>query len=276
MLARFLDLEGPLRAVLPQWHAELGATCMPHSDGIRRLRALEKILLDFADFTREVEGDHLCMPKVAPLYDALLNKLRKLNVDPEAGQSASFFAGRFASALEHHLGDLLTSPNPALYAAALHPAHGHLRFVTLSVRDAVWAKLADIDGHVNASRKEGIFLGNALHIARADLLRQIRAHFENNAADPSLDLIGWWKDTAGEQVKPLWPLIQRVLCVPASSASAERLFSSLKFLNDEGGHTMISTLADLATIRETMKLDDTSFAQLMNMIVSYEAARVAK
>lgn len=77
------------------------------------------------------------MPKVAPLYDHLLRKLRAQSADPEAGQSASFFAARFVSALEHHLGDLLTAPNPALYAAALHPAHGHLRFLSAGVRDAV-------------------------------------------------------------------------------------------------------------------------------------------
>lgn len=269
MLGRFLDLEGPLRIVTASWGAELDSP-MPTEAGIVRLRALEKVLRYFADFTRDIEGDHLCLPKVVPGYVKLLETMRAMAANQELGQSASFYAARAAAALEHHLGDLLLAPNPALYAAALHPAHGHLRFINVDVRNAVWRKLTEIDARIQPEEQLGIFSRANQHAARAELLVLVRKQFEEHPEDPSIDLIEYWKTRAGDAVKCLWPLIQRVLCVPASSASAERLFSCLKFLNDSGGHTQISTLANLAAIREVMKRDECSFTDLVEMVDTCE------
>lgn len=270
MLRRFLDLEGPLREVAPLWAAELVGSPMPDDTGFARLRALAKILADFANFTREVEGDHLCLPKVAPGLHRLLEKLKNTATNVEVGQSVAFFATRAVAALKHHLGDLLTVPNPALYAAALHPTHGHLRFVDAAVREAVWRKLIEIDERINPepTTSQAIFTSDGN--ARADLLRRWRLHVETKSAKEDLDLLHFWKVEAGEAAKPLWPLVQRILCIPASSASAERAFSCLKFLNDSGGHTQIGTLQQLATIREEVVSNTYSFNALVALLAESE------
>lgn len=102
------------------------------------------------------------------------------------------------------------------------------------------------------------------------MLMDVREEFEAKKHIGHNDVIAFWKRSECEEMRPLWPLIQHVLCVPASSASAERLFSSLKFLNDDGGNTNLSTLENLAIIREVTRDVTYSFEGLVEMIDANE------
>lgn len=61
------------------------------------------------------------------------------------------------------------------------------------------------------------------------------------------DPLQWW--SAQENFRLLWPLARMVLGIPASNASAERLFSSAGFLAEGRDRLEIDTLEELAVVR---------------------------
>ena len=59
------------------------------------------------------------------------------------------------------------------------------------------------------------------NVAEPDAVEEYCRKTEN---DPALDVLKWWAGTSSS-LSPLIPLVKRYLCVPASSAPSERVFS---------------------------------------------------
>lgn len=101
------------------------------------------------------------------------------------------------------------------------------------------------------------------------MLAQIRRSFEEHPASEDEDLLAFWSKGDGAALVDVHALVQFVHSMPASSASAERLFSSLNFLNDQGQNTKIDTLANLATIREHALLPDYKLCDLLSAVTEF-------
>src|SRR4051794_37591000 len=82
------------------------------------------------------------MAAVPVVLRRLKQELKSLKRNREK-QLSGHIAGKLLTHIKHRLGHILKLPNPALYAAALHPAYGHLSFLAPAVRDAVWLGLED-------------------------------------------------------------------------------------------------------------------------------------
>jgi hypothetical protein len=83
------------------------------------------------------------------------------------------------------------------------------------------------------------------------LVTTLREAMNDHEAFPmSCNPLDWWAKQ--DTLSPLYPLVQLFLGIPASNASAERLFSSSGFLSEGRDRLDLQTLEHLAVIRHFM------------------------
>lgn len=211
---------------------------VPRLDEARLLRNIVAVLEPVAQFVRDCEGEKDYVPiALAPvLYKKCLRSCADTSAD---SPSIRTLKADIRFALDQRLGYLVTRPNLALAAAALHPAYGHLGFVDAVVRNEIWATLALWASEFSAvsapavPRAPGPRLPGGRHMgpeAFAEDLAQARQIFEEDRPQdelllrPQYDPFIWWKDSG---LTRLYPLVRLVFSVPATSAPSERAFSAL-------------------------------------------------
>jgi hypothetical protein len=96
---------------------------------------------------------------------------------------------------------------------------------------------------------------------RAQFLADVRELFEEKPAElhakdsngePLCDPLQWW--ASWDEGKPIWSLAQMFLSIPATSAPAERAFSSSGFIKSEHRNKLSSEhLEDCVTIRDFLR-----------------------
>lgn len=129
---------------------------------------------------------------------------------------------------------------PKLYwrAAALDCRYGALQGLDIEQRDRVWNVLMDDAYHARCSATvtqdtASVLLNKPTNMTVEEALIALRCYFELHVAElQDTDPLEWWKKNRETDVgRRLLPLAKSILCVPASSAPCERLFSSAGHLN---------------------------------------------
>jgi hypothetical protein len=249
MLARFIECtEDILRLGLGGYLDGFDGVVMT-IEKLAKIRVVVSVLEPAADFVRRVEGDAgLPLARVPVL---LAKVLQTITPDPVRDSRDILSIKRaFTAAVMDRLGSLiLHRPNLALAASALHPAYGHLRFVSEDAREAMWLELAQwavefprpsdnvAPGHDDVPQlPPSEPLDRAACIA---LFAKVRKQFEERAPQDHLDLrvangqeaafdaLKWWKAAdATTDLKKISHIARLVFATPASSAASERVFSA--------------------------------------------------
>ena len=146
MLERFLKLWDSVLSVIESSKNDTKCLTTFNSSMKRKLKYLTKILSLFEKFTLVMEGEHLSLPKVPVGIWELQVALK---------QEDDKLAEEFFEALSNRLGFILTSPNLALCAAALHPKYTHLNFITEQLRDKVWKQLEEYINYCSKAPRYG-------------------------------------------------------------------------------------------------------------------------
>jgi hypothetical protein len=99
-----------------------------------------KVLEPLANFVRTLEGeDYLTIALLPVLYCRCFNACNDQPSDP---QPVKDLKRTVRNQLDHRLGYVINEPNIALVGCALHPAFGHLRFVSEAVAVATKVEAA--------------------------------------------------------------------------------------------------------------------------------------
>jgi hypothetical protein len=112
-----------------------------------------------------------------------------------------------------------------------------------------------------------------LQVAALATLRE--AVDEQPSLPLALDPLDWWAKQ--HTLSSLYPLVQLFLGIPASNASAERLFSSSGFLCEGRDRLELQTLEHLAVIRHFMlssEMDD-GREELMGQLINHLATLIS-
>ena len=154
--------------------------------------------------------------------------------------------------------------NLALCAAALHPAYGQLVDISPSVRDATWSLLLSTAQSLDSPLPDE---GDGFYVSPpfSELLRLVRAKFEDQsfAFSPAEDPLEWWKKP---RLQPLHPLLRYLWAIPASSSSAERLFSALGHFENRAPQRSISTLENLYQVRDYQRQTNYNYQKIEELI----------
>ena len=220
------------------------------------------VLDPLARFVNDAEGErYVTLAAVPVLYKRCLKAMAAV-----AGDDALTITvkRRLHDAVTLRLGFLVTEPNLALAASALHPAFGHLKFVSDDVRDSMlrelsrWASefpdAADIHVQSSPAEEQETFL-KVLTAMYRNFVAKAPPGVEGDALHIPDDIapydpLAFWRQVRGK-LSQLQTLVRLVLSVPATSAASERAFSSAGFtvskyrskLSEENV-TMISTVRD--------------------------------
>lgn len=256
MLERFVFLfddvmEFALRGGFDDYDTrENGALVLPSE--CTTLRCFVDALAPLADFVRVSEGQkYVTMAWVVPLYARVLQCLRSAargRVEEEE------FRRELTASLERRLGYLLSTPNLALAASALHPAFARLHFISSTMRRIVWEALTQTSLEFGELNDESDFRsdddasidpldvirGPRISQARSSsLLGELRRLLErctkedvglkealSLAGTEKYDPIVWWRAVeATKQYQSIIHIGRIILGVPGTSAPSERVFS---------------------------------------------------
>jgi len=146
--------------------------------------------------------------------------------------------------LEERFGNLSTDPqSPALIAAALHPSYGNLGFLSGSMKDRVW-------GHVEnwwlefAYKNLGTMKKNCtlslfkttFRVGATKDCSTLRQEFESPSHMKDYNITGFVPEEITSKFKLFWgekneedtlkPVALAFCCIPSTSASVERVFST--------------------------------------------------
>lgn len=212
------------------------------------IRDMTRVLAPAAKFVNDVEGEKYVTIALIPVllkqcFDAM--RIDMINDSSEVQHLKRNFNKR----MDERLGYILKKPNLALAAAALHPAFGHLSFVSPQTRDAVWRDLATwctefpAVSHVSAGaagQAAGPGIPQLVRPRLEDYTRElaaVRAEFEKfTPATPTIirtpakdgdvfDPLFYWKKAHDAGFQRISHLARIVFAVPGSSAPSERVFS---------------------------------------------------
>lgn len=230
-----------------------------------------KLLKPMADFVETLEGELYVTIAHAPV---LFLRARAEMADlPSDDVSIRLLKLRLRTAWDARLGFLVSKPNLALVAAALHPKYAHLQFISAPLRAEVGAAIVDW-GHEFAAAsaaalppvRAAVSLSTPIIIRAApsrtkDFLKAEYADYANHWAHQAVpanvlalatskvdeDPMAFWK--ANQSVMPSLCTVARiVLAVPATSAAPERTFSRAGNLSRRRGRLSGVRLSQITVI----------------------------
>ena len=260
MLERFLRLAPFVKIALAQ---DRDAPDMLQEHELSCVSTLKEILNHFKEATRALEGDHLTLPLVLPILQELHKQLSSYAEQKDV-LSKSRFGKIFLKAFDKYFGDVFNSCNPALCAAALHPAYGKLDGIPASVRDATWAQLLSIAKSLESTPPPDADLFYVLP-PFSELLQRLRSVFEEKSFTFPRDgnALEWWKKPS---LQALHPLLRYIWAIPASSSSAERLFSALGHFQNRAPQRSIPTLENLYRLRDYQRQHEYNYQEIEKLI----------
>jgi hypothetical protein len=191
-----------------------------------RLRSYASVLEPFAIISRWAEGEKYVTLAHVPQW------INDLSIPLQISEDDPIFLSEFKQAMrfafEKQFQWISECVNLSLKAAALHPLHGHLSFLNTELKAKVWQSLEKectiYYSNIPSHQKE-------LYLAMCKAsLALIRGEFENQAnidawkSEKNFSALNWWKQQ--NHVPLLIPIVKMLLCIPATSAPSERLFSA--------------------------------------------------
>jgi hypothetical protein len=239
-------------------------------DEVKVLRRYVNVLRPLAEFVNDVEGEkYVTLCAIPVLY---LRCLRALGVDATDDAATAALKSRLHDKFDERLGFIVKKPNLALAAAALSPAFGHLTFVSASVRTAVDKTLVEwgveFEAPTTADTVQIDIDEETQKTVITGTLKSLRKYFINNAPPrsqgdplhipdveeaPKYDVLAFWRQGGGA-LSHIYHLARLVLCVPGSSASSERVFSSAGFIVDKHRSRLDEeNVVMLTTVRDFLK-----------------------
>jgi len=136
MLQRFELIAGDIACLFKEKHFDEKLYYFPNAEARARLSQYILILQDFEQASRFLEGEKY--ETIAHLPQIIFDLFDKLTSPMQVFPHVTKFRQALLSQMENRFSDLLTSVNPSLLAAAVHPYHGHLSFLSEELRDQVW------------------------------------------------------------------------------------------------------------------------------------------
>ena len=104
------------------------------------------------------------------------------------------------------------------------------------------------------------------------LTDEVRGRFESGTFDADLDPLGWWSSPEQDGLSGLKPVVQAILCIPASTAAAERSFSNTQFVAEGRENLSGETIEHLAVIRDHLyRMDKVKYGEfIQRAALSYQ------
>jgi hypothetical protein len=278
MLTRFIQVRAALQAAFHRISKEENVPKdlrLPSEEEWARLTALSAVLRLFLTATKVLEGDGLTIHLVPTTLHDLCTALAKIidNGSKYERTLAQTFHQELQGRLARH--EIFLKPNCALLAAALHPRYASLSMCSQSVQDEVWAELEQRADKICKKVIGEEAMWAELTRSPSEYVRRVRSYFHTmpdkgpqGAAGTDFAL-NFWR-TQFQVDHTLRPLLCAMWCVPASSAGAERLFSSLGQLHTTNQE--IDTLYNWAMLRDWARSPGYSLSALVDSI----AGRTAK
>ncbi len=236
-LERFLKLEDHLRAAyIDQFTGVEGIPAFPTPDQANLLRKYLEIVKSAYNRTLLLQAKSTPLLSAVPMIiTGLFDEWAPTAIDP---QSAAQLRAALLAAAHKRFDFLFQSVNLALLAAAVDPRYGNLPWISSNLQDEVWKVLAE--EHVPVSTTPGDDSGFEIDIraAGAIALTSLRKHLQQKASSYAADKVNpldWWQKmqtTANGILVPLGPLVRMLLAIPATTASAERVFAAYTILRE--------------------------------------------
>jgi len=199
------------------------------------LHAFHTVLEPFETATRALEGDGLTLPRVPGEVAKLLAALGKLKAD--GTRIVRTLAARFLDSTEKRLGKI-----------------HHLPGVDEGVRALVRHKLVELaeERCEPAAAARSMFAGEmgpgaALRRLFERMDKSLNTDEKRKPYLAQEEALLLWRDPLAQQ---LGPLLQSIWSIPASQASAERLFSGLGFQQSRSPNRSAGNLERWALLRE--------------------------
>jgi len=163
----------------------------------------------------------------------------------------------------HHL---ISTVNGALLAAAVHPMHGHLSFISVQLRDEIWEKVDEWCAAVYETNETHGPIQLLLQQQRKLILNFLRTTFESLGHQQAwpfpfvygneiqLETLKNWSnfyedDEESDKVYVIiHKLIKMLMALPCTSAPAERVFSCTSFLKPPLRNRLGSELLEFLTV----------------------------
>lgn len=254
----------------------------PDSNAIERVGKYVLLLSPIEKISRFFEGQKY--QTIAHVPQILKIMMTELSCVHQELQIVATLRQHLADEINSRFGNILTTVNAALLAAAVHPVHGHLSFISEELRNCVWEKLKEWSDTVydcgNTMDPTQTFLNQQRHL----ILNFLRSKFESHehqhlwplkfqyGQEVDLENEKKWSDyyVADEENEKIFIMIQKlvkmVMSLPCTSAPAERVFSCSGFLKPPLRNRLAPHLLEyLTVIRSFIHSPLYDFAQLLQI-----------
>lgn len=236
-----------------------------------RLERYHEILEQIEKISRFAEGEYY--PTLAHVPQWIYDLKLLLNWTDDESHSLSQFKSALFGSIELRFGWIFTTINLSLKAAALHPFHGHLSFLSSSIQNSVWQALeTECDlfyDNIPPSQKAHF------HSICKSSLSIVRSEFQNPdntikwKEELGFSALEWWKQQF--HLNLLFPIVKMFLAIPATSAPAERLFSAAGQIQQRYNMNP-DTLESFTIIRDYIRSESFNFEDLMKKV--FERGRI--
>lgn len=252
-LERFIQLEPFLREVYEEADIanDIQAPSFPNEEEVQFLSLYHRVLVPFEELMKHLQD--ATIPTLSGLPMSIKKLQCTLNEKESDPPRVKQMKNGLNKALEKRFGFVFEKKNLALLAAAVDPRYGDLSFVSDSVRNDVWKQLEEemqhllqipkADGKPQTVNNMIVIVDNTQIVQSA--LHALRHHLEHNANQlhrSKCNPLQWWKEQTSEEsaaaMRSIAPLARMLLSIPASEASAERVFSS--YTNTLSGRELLA------------------------------------